>query len=184
MNQKSSITSSALGILFLLALLLATSPSGGQAPGQLCGSATVWDEEPDFIRTTAPADVEGWTLAPGVVNLRSGTLKVDASAPWRATAKDADLRTSGRLTKYDDGTGTYDTGVKLNSPLVISASSEGGDEVTLSPVGQEIISGVATPEGGRDVRIEFKQLVGWNDLGLESGSSYRLVVTFAGSLTG
>jgi hypothetical protein len=34
------------------------------------------------------------------------------------------------------------------------------------------------------VRIEFKQLVGWNDLGLESGSSYRLVVTFAGSLTG
>jgi len=88
------------------------------------------------------------------------------------------------LTKYDDGTGTYDTGVKLNSPLVISASSEGGDEVTLSPVGQEIISGVATPEGGRDVRIEFKQLVGWNDLGLESGSSYRLVVTFAGSLTG
>lgn len=96
--------------------------------------------------------------------------------------KDADPQTSGRLTKYADGTGTYDTGVKLNSPLIISASSDGGNEVSLSNDEQEIISGAATPEGGRDVRIEFKQPVGWDDLGLESGSSYRLVVTFTGSL--
>ncbi|MDD3565934.1 MAG: hypothetical protein PHN90_09750 [Methanothrix sp.] len=181
-NRKSSITTSAPGILFLLALLLAASPSGGQAPGQLCGSATVWDEVPDFISITAPADIEVWTLAPGIVNLRSGTLKVDASGPWTATVRDEDPRTSGRLTKYDGGTGTYDTDVKLHSPLVISASSDGGNEVVLSPVGQEIISGVATAEGGRDVRIDFKQPVGWNDLGLENGSSYRLVVTFTGSL--
>ena len=96
--------------------------------------------------------------------------------------KDADPLTSGRLTKYADGTGAYDIGVRLNSPLILSASYDGGNEVPLSTEGQEIISGAATPEGGRDVRIEFKQPVGWNDLGLESGSSYRLVVTFTGSL--
>lgn len=187
MKRNSSITSSAPALVLLLSLLLLAAPSSPQvpakAPGQLTGSATVWDEEPDFIRITAPADIEGWTLAPGVVNIRSGTLNVDASGAWIATVKDTDPLTSGRLTKYAEGTGTYDIGVQLNSPLVISASSDGGNEVTLSTGDQEIISGSATPEGGRDVRIDFKQLVGWNDMGLESGSSYRLVVTFTGSLT-
>jgi hypothetical protein len=183
MKRNSSITSSASGLILLLIALLQVVPlSGGQAPGQLCGSATVWDEVPDFIRITAPTRIEDWILDPGVVNIRSGTLNVDASGPWRATVKDTDPLTSGRLTKYADGTGTYDIGVRLNSPLILSASSDGGSEVTLSTDEQDIISGAATPEGGRDVQIEFKQPVGWNDLGLESGSSYRLVVTFTGSL--
>ncbi|HPJ84135.1 MAG TPA: hypothetical protein PLY09_05175 [Methanothrix sp.] len=184
MKRKRSITSSVPGLLFLMGLLLVATPSGAQAPGQLTGSATTWDVGPDFIYITAPADIVDWTLAPGVNNVRSGTLNVDATASWTVRVKDADLLTSGRLTKYADGTGIYDTGIKLNSPLVISASSDGGSEVALSTSEQEIISGAATPEGGRDVGIEFKQPVGWNDLGLESGSSYRLVVTFTGSLTG
>ena len=183
MKRNSSISSSAPGLLLLLLALLQASPSsGGQAPGQLCGSPTVWDEEPDFIRITAPTRIEDWILDPGIVNIRYGTLNVDTSGPWRATVKDADPLTSGRLTKYADGAGAYDIGVRLNSPLILSASYDGGNEVSLSTEGQEIISGAATPEGGRDVRIEFKQPVGWNDLGLESGSSYRLVVTFTGSL--
>jgi hypothetical protein len=138
---------------------------------------------PDYLRITAPVDIDGWILAPGVVNVRSGTLNVDATGPWTVRVKDADPLTSGRLTKYDDGTGTYDIGVKLQNPLVISALSGGGGEVAVSAGYQEIVSGAATPEGGRDVRIDFKQPVAWNDLGLESGLSYRLVVTFTGSLT-
>jgi hypothetical protein len=184
MKRKSSITSSVLGLFFLMGLLLVSTPSGAQAPGQLTGSATVWDEVPDFISITAPADIGDWLLSPGITNNQSGTLNVNASGSWTAGVKDEDQLTSGRLTKYDDGTGTYDTGVKLHNPLVISASSDGGNEAALSTDDQEIISGAATAEGGRDMEIVFKQPVGWDDLGLEGGSSYRLVVTFTGSLTG
>jgi hypothetical protein len=184
MKRKSSITSSAQGLIFLMALLLVAAPSEAQAPGQLTGSATTWDEVPDFIRITAPADIDDWILAPGIVNIRPGTLNVDASGPWTTSVKDANPLTSGRLTKYNDVTGTYDIGVRLDSPMVLSALSDGGGEVTLSTGDQEIISGAGTPEGGRDVRIEFKQPVGWNDPGLDTGYSYRLVVTFTGSLTG
>ncbi len=176
MNIKRGIFSSGRRLLILLALLHFVAPSGAQAPGQLTGSATDWDE----IYITAPADISNWALAPETTNNQSGTLNVRSTGNWKVEIKDANSDTSGQMTKYNIGAGTYDTGVKLASPMTISAA--GGSEVTLSTTNQQILTGGPTPEGGQDVTINFNQPVSWDDQVLGSGYNYKLVVTFTGSL--
>lgn len=178
-DLKSTIFSSGPGLLILLAFLFCISPSGAQAPGQLTGSPTDWDE----IYITAPADITGWLFTPGITNERTGTLNVDATGSWELKVKNADSTTSGKMTKYNVGTATYDTGVKLASPMSILAAG-GTGEKTLTTSDQVIRTGGATGQGGQDVTITFRQPVSWSDPVLDSGYKYRIVVTFTGSLTG
>lgn len=160
----------------LLVIILYAAPAVAPAPGQLTGSATSWNE----ISITAPSNISDWDLIPEITNIRTGTLNVDATGDWKVEVKDADSATSGHMTKYEVGTGTYDTGVNLGSAMNISA--QGGNEVTLSATNQLILTGVATPQGGQDTTVEFEQPVSFDDSVLDSGYAYRLVVTFTGSL--
>lgn len=180
--MKMKSTSSAPELVFLLALLLLAAPSPAQvpakAPGQLTGSATDWNK----IYITAPANINNWVLTHGITNIISGTLNVDSTGSWAVKVKDENPTTSGRMTKYDIRARTYDTSVKLSSPMIISAA--GGTEVTLSTTDQQILTGGSTPQGGQDVTIFFKQPASSNEQVLGIGYKYRLVVTFTGSLTG
>lgn len=128
----------------------------------------------NVISITAPENVSSWLLCLGNNNFIHDTLNVTADGPWVVEASDQNTTTGGYMMIYNVTNEYYVAGTRLATPLNISAS---GGEVDLSSGGGEIANGTSGENISNEVT--FKQSVTWADM---ANDSYRIVVTFTGSL--
>lgn len=139
---------------------------------------TITYEEAPTIEITAPADISGWPLSPSGTqpNEQSGTLGVTCSGGWTVTVKDANATTGGKMTDYYGS--SYGT-TKLANYMVVAAQTY---NVTLPalPDGGIIASGSGN---NPNITVTFKQEVSWSDPVLLVGHSYRIIVTFTGTIS-
>jgi hypothetical protein len=130
------------------------------------------------IEITAPDNIGGWALSPVETQPQeqTGTLGVTCNSAWQVTVKDADAATDGKMTDYYDS--SYGT-TQLANFLHVAAQTY---EVTLPalPAGGIIATGSGDDP---DVDVTFKQEVSWSDPVLPGGHSYRIIVTFTGTIT-
>ncbi|MDO9579479.1 MAG: hypothetical protein Q7J06_02770 [Bacteroidales bacterium] len=136
------------------------------------------------IEITAPTDITAWTLSPQGTQPKetTGTLTVTTTDAvglnWSVTASDTDTtNTNGQMTKYSGA--AYVLGTKLGTAMQVNGPA---GTVTL-PTGGDVVatSGTVTGQG---YTITFKQTVLWSDAVVTGADSYRIVVTFTGSISG
>ena len=136
------------------------------------------------IEITAPTDITGWTLGPQETQPKeiTGTLTVTTTEAvgvnWSVTASDTDTtNTNGHMTKYSSS--AYVLGTKLGTAMQVNGTA---GTATL-PTGGNIVTGSGTVTGA-EYTITFKQTVLWSDAVVTGPDSYRIVVTFTGSISG
>ncbi len=136
------------------------------------------------IEITAPTDITGWTLGPQGTQPKesTGTLTVTTTDAvgenWSVTASDTDTtNTNGQMTKYSSS--AYVLGTKLGTAMQVNGTA---GAVTL-PTGGNVVTGSGTVTGA-EYTITFKQTVLWSDAVVTGADSYRIVVTFTGSISG
>jgi hypothetical protein len=174
MMKSQNIICFVFALILLMAMPAAAvyTPPGGSGGGIL----ELGDDPATTLSITAPDEVTGWVLRPGV-NSRVGLLKVSANGNWQVTANDNDTTTNGQMTEWYDG--SYINNPKqLASTMSVSVESGGnissGYEVEL-PVGGMIANGGNTT-GEKNVEVTFKQPVSLNDEVLIDGHRYKIVV--------
>jgi len=131
------------------------------------------------IQITAPSGISSWELdsLAAQPNTQTGTLNVKANQNWQVKVKDADATNTNGLMAEWDGAAYVSSGNKLLNAMKVAAASE----ITL-PTEGNIQTGTKTTASGQDVTVTFKQTVSWDDQILTGGHTYRIVVTFTGSL--
>lgn len=136
------------------------------------------------IEITAPTDITGWTLSPQGTQPKesTGTLTVTTTEAvglnWSVTASDTDTtNTNGHMTKYSSS--AYVISTKLGTAMQVDGPA---GTVTL-PTGGNVVTGSGTVTGA-EYTITFKQTLLWSDAVVTGADSYRIVVTFTGSISG
>jgi len=127
------------------------------------------------IEITPPANITDWVFNPSLEQpqTQAGTCVINVTNTtdnWTLTAQDLNTTTSGNMTEWD---GSSYGSAKLHNAMHISATSE----VTLPNKGT-----IANGTGNTSVSVTFKQQIGYSDVVLSGGHTYRIVVTFTGSL--
>ena len=133
------------------------------------------------LSITAPSDISAWALAPdgSQPKTQSGTLSVTTTSAdgksWCVAVSDNNSVTNGRMTKHDGA--SYVSGTKLGTPMQVVGPA---GTVTL-PLGGPVITGSGNVTSANYI-ITFSQRVLWSDAVITGPSSYRLSVTFSGSI--
>ena len=171
MKRMANIEKRASRLLLLLmtaAVVLWLSPLPVQAQGE------------PAIAITAPADITGWALSPqgAQPKTQSGILTVTTTNAnghnWAVTAMDSE-NTTGHMTKYSGG--TYIPGIKLSAAMQV----QGNNGTATLPTAGNVVTGTGTVTNAQ-YTITFKQSVSWTDAVVAAPDSYRIVVTFTGSI--
>jgi hypothetical protein len=198
MTKLKFISKEAL-ISFLIIVAFAFGLSQGvqeAAPGQhVTGQITLGqkNDNTDLIEITAPEELSGWTLNPGITNEQKGILHVKAKGSWQIKVS-ADKATNGYMTEYilspangkngnkEKGTedGAYVSGgEKLKNSMKVKA--EGYNEVDLKD-GGVLIDYMDTSQGNKwqsfDIPITFRQEVSLDDMPLPEGHFYHIAINF------
>ena len=131
------------------------------------------------IEITPPANITDWVFNPSLEQpqTQTGTCVINVTNTtdnWTLTTQDSNATTSGNMTEWD-GSSYVTDGAKLHNAMHISATSE----VTLPNSAKDSI---ATGVGNTSVSVTFKQQIGYSDVVLSGGHTYRIVVTFEASL--
>ncbi len=134
------------------------------------------------IEITALTDITGWMLGPQGTQPKEsiGTLTVTTTDAvgenWSVTASDTAItNTNGYMTKYSGA--AYVISTKLGTAMQVDGPA---GTVTL-PTGGNVVTGSGTVTG-TEYTITFKQTVLWSDAVVTDPDSYRIVVTFTGSI--
>jgi hypothetical protein len=145
-----------------------------QATGVSSLSAFAVGESSPTIEISAPGNITGWSLSPQETQPqeKTGTLNVTSNSDWEVTVKDTDTDTDGKMTDWD---GADYGSTKLSNFMNVATDSY---EVELPDGGT-----IATGSGNEDVTVYFRQTVSWSDPVLTVGHSYRIIVTFTGTIT-
>ena len=125
------------------------------------------------VLVSAHADTCLWEFSPSGpgVYTKKEVVNIKANTNWQVAVKDKDGVTTGHMTEW---TGTDYISRKLKAPLSVSAYRE----VTL-PEGGTIQTG--TTIGEHDIEVTLTQVVSQDDMPLEDGHVYRIVLSFEGS---
>lgn len=132
------------------------------------------------IIISIPDSILDWVLEIGD-NSQTGTLNVKCNTDWQVTVSDDNSTTGGHMTEWDGS--TYGTKFLVNAMEVVCAAQS--KTVGLDSSG---VIATGTPSGqsnddGEDVSLGFNQSIKYTDAVLSSGSVYRVVITFTGSMT-
>lgn len=175
----SPILTLALFLFMIMPSAADETPPGGSGVGIL----TLGGQAATSVELIPPNNIENWALSPTGTgeNTISGTFKVKANGDWQVSATDSSSTTSGHMTEWDGSQYITQYPKQLDRPMTISAASGGYieivDEVEL-PSGGMIAIGTNTNNQQINLPVIFNQQVLWTDKVLDSGHSYKIVVTF------
>jgi hypothetical protein len=177
--------------LLIIAGLLVIAFAAMIAPVMAGSTATITGNVAKTITVNVNGTITDWPLTSGITNTNSTsvTLDVSSNSPgWVVSIKDAldgGKPSAGHLVDYTGS--TYGT-VALGSALGISSASvtglTGGSVAALSGSDSTIETGASDYTGAGTFTatpLTFSQLVAITDPVLESGHTYRIIVTFTGT---
>lgn len=157
--------------MFLPSLVIIPGGSDGSEPVEQTVKVTATVSP--IAEIDAPPDVGVWELKPSGPGTytKNGIVKLITTTRWKLSVKDANSTTNGHMTEW---TGTNYANRKLQAPLKVSSNQE----VTL-PEGGQIQTGVIA--GEQKIEVTLTQVISQDDLPLDDGSAYRIVLDFEGT---
>jgi hypothetical protein len=184
MIKGKSISKNTLISLMIIVVLAFGLSQGVQeaAPGQpITGHIILGQGNDDGhrIEITAPNELSGWKLEPGIINEQQGILHVKAKGDWQIKVS-ADKATNGYMAEYILAQGAHaEHGRKLKKSMKVKAV--GYNEVDLKD-GGVLITYKDDSQGNKwqsfDIPIIFKQEVSWDDVALPQGHVYNIAIGF------